>query len=109
MYQYYFHEADLQERLITLLSSKQFEFSTKNGSVVFDDIDSFDIIVDELRNELFQHWIVLTCPSESTDLYIKKMEKLKIPYHKALVSSDTLADETEFLLPEGCRPHTWKL
>ena len=74
MYQYYFHEADLQERLITLLSSKQFEFSTKNGSVVFEDIDLFDNIVDELRNELFQHWILLTCPPDSVDLYIKKMD-----------------------------------
>jgi hypothetical protein len=103
-----FIDENLNRKLLASLKRASVSHQvTKDGTICFSPDDE-EIVENELlkaiRDHVYDHWQILSCPKTSTDAYKAYMVQNEVPFVEELSNG-----ELGFLLPRKYRPHNWKL
>lgn len=107
-YSFRFAEGKYNAALLALLKKHRVNHAVeKDGTIRYSQADE-ELVENELlrqvRDRIFSHWQVITCPADWTNRYKNYMVKHDVPFVEELIDNELC-----FLIPRKFRPHLWSL
>jgi hypothetical protein len=102
-----FADKHLNEQLLSLVKKSAVPSGIeRDGRILYrsEDEEAFEDLLAEVRDSVFSRWQVLSCPEDWVQKYRSALEDRGIEFQEELNNG-----AVEFLIPEECRPHRWKM
>lgn len=97
----------LNNRLIALVNKARIPYAVDDQRCVYynsDDEESFEDVLEVIRDSVFAGWQVLSSPRTWTDRYRTEMDRRGIAYEEEWMNGSV-----DFLISREHNPHAWNL